>query len=304
MKLFLYSDACFEDTLLYCFDSLFDLHVNELILLEENHSNVENNKSVYDIFLAASYKEAIERADVVLIIKTSKKIHLYNKIKKYANKQNKRVFIKSKKTTSLVLKRENLLKNLPVILILYFGKVSQQERVELLLNNYLKKQAIDVYQVFSNELLHLIQNDPEGLIDSYVKNSLYIKDKPIGIICADGNLIIDPQKRNTSMLKYLLEINPNTVLICTESNDYYVRINEIEKYIQVILQKKELNIVRSNYFSFYQTVNSKPLFFTIYSKADKKCNSKNEIGCEELTAKHIENWLYQISLPDEVKYIN
>ena len=304
MKLFLYSDGYFEDTLLYCFDSLFDLHINELILLKENHTNVENNKSVYDIFLAASYSEAIERADEVLIIKTSKNLYLYKKIKKYAKKQNKRVFIKSKKTTSLVLKRENLLKNLPVILILYFGRAPQQERVELLLNNYFKNQAIDVYQVFSNELLHLIQNDPECLIDCYVKNSLYIKDKSLGIICADGNLIIDPQKRNTSMFKYLLEINPDTVLICTESNDYYVRINEIEKYIQVILQKKEWNIIRSNYFSFYQTVNSELHFFTIYSKVDKKCNSKNEIGCEELTAKHIENWLYQISLPDGVEYIN
>lgn len=304
MKVFLYSDVCFEDTLLYCFDSLFDFNINELILLEENHSNVENNKSFYDIFFASSYKEAIDRADVVLIIKTSKKLYLYNRIKKYAEKQNKRVYIKSKKTISLTLKREKLLKNLPVILILYFGKVSQPERVELLLNRYFKSQSIDVYQAFSNELLCLIQNDTERIIDCYVKNSVYIKDKSMGIICADGNLIVDPKKRNTSMLKYLVEINPDIVLICTESNDYYVKIEEIEKYIQIILQKKEWNIIRSNYFSFYQTVNSKLHFFNIYSKFDKKCDSENEIGCEDLTSDHIENWLYQITLPDGVKYIN
>ena len=304
MKIFLYSESYFEDILLYCFDSLFKLNVEELILLNESHSDIDNSKRNYKIILADNYKHAVDSSDLVLIIGGIEDLFLLNKICHYSKLQNKRLVKKIYKSTSNVFKYKNELAQIPVILLLYFGRVSQQERIELVLSNYFKNKSVAIYQHFSSRLSCIIRNDSDCIVDEYIKESLSIEKKEVGVVCANGEIFVDSKKRQSSMLKYLLDIKPNIVLLCTESNDYYVKIDEIKQILYVIMQKKEGGVIRSNYFSFFQNNNSRIEYYDIYSKFKNEIINTKELCCEDFTPEKIDNLLYQITLPDGVKYIN
>ena len=72
----------------------------------------------------------------------------------------------------------------------------------------------------------------------------------------------------------------------------------------VIMQKKEGGVIRSNYFSFFQNNNSRIEYYDIYSKFKNEIINTKELCCEDFTPEKIDNLLYQITLPDGVKYIN
>lgn len=157
-KLFIYSNSFVANTILYQLPFLLNIHVDEVILLKENHPNeVSCSKFGVKIKLLSNISECIKRSDIIFILKDDNTpLRIISKILDMAREYCIKCYEIENPWSKYdyLAKEDNLtidedIKKYPVVLSISLGPSAQQYCLELLLNKILSKHNIGIKQVFS-----------------------------------------------------------------------------------------------------------------------------------------------------------
>jgi len=258
-KIFIFSNSFAARTVLFGLDSLFNIKIDEVLLLKENHNQKENflfNTNI-KINLYESINDCICHCDFILMIKDNntpeKSINYILCKSKELDKRCYEVINPWKNelssNTSNIAHENTDFKKYPVILNISLGTISQHYCVEILLNKIFTKNNIGFKQFYSKETeFFLLQLDRYGILSDNFSRQIKFSKYQYNIIIYSINIgeSIYNIKKHIDILRH---ISPDFTILQTD-----IKFNEYENSKNIIKYGclSQLDILIK---SHYKTVN-------------------------------------------------
>lgn len=185
IRLFIYANSFVTRTVLYHVDYLFNFHVSEILLLKENHTDVEvfhRNRNLKLLF-CEKIEDAIIKADMTIaLLDDNIPKNKLERIVDFSSQTGKEcLVIKNPWATSTV---KNGIENLshghiaeysekPVILLVSTGRFAELYYTELLLNEIMFRENVSIVQEYSESTKLLIsQLSAFGIVNESILRSI------------------------------------------------------------------------------------------------------------------------------------
>ena len=299
-RIFIFANSFTAKTISLSINGIFDKHIDEVILLSENHEEYEFSDLLEDIKIRffENIEQAVLACDIVLICITPniplKKISYVKSVARRTDKQL--IVIECVWNNGFNNKVSPYLNNIDssnhiVVLNISLSPEAQQFNGEILLNRILSKNSVSFKQFFSPTTINILNrlNENQVLKPSLVQQFSKATER------FDVAVLSITLSEFKNSLKFFNEYRPDYIIVHSD-----FRGDAIEEIISLL--KRQFNIsydfiIKSHYI---QLENSIP--FQIYCH-QKKESAKNKYDLEsnELPLALEFDLLSKIALPNGIK---
>lgn len=299
-RVFIFSNSFTAKTISLSINNILNTHIDEVILLSENHEEYEFSNLLKDIriSLVENIEKAVFACDVVLICITPniplKKI---NYVKSAARRTDKQlIVIECIWESSFKNKASPYFSNIDssnciVILNISLSPEAQQFNGEILLNRILSKNCISFKQFFSPATINILEqlNEIQMLKPSLAKQFCKENERfDVAVL----SVTLSEFKDSLSLFN---EFKPDYIIV---QSDF--RGNAIDEIVSLLKRRFNVSydyIIKSHYI---QVENSIP--FQIYCNSKKESiKNENDIEASELPSALEFDLLSKIALPNGIK---
>ena len=285
-NIFLFSNAFTARTLTFQMEYVFNIPINTIFLMAENHHKDETffvgeNSHVC---ICNTFDECINRSDMIIVAKDQIVPHFIDKKdcliidSPWKSKNDYKTDIHA------IPKLDYLTK--PVIVILSMGNYTDQYCIEILVNKILSEKNAKVMQFFSPETKTIL---------SALSQSEYLNPNLCDVQNNDYDIIVLSIKgitNDSQLFRILKDVSPDVLILCV--NYSFSKTIEIEHYFKYICNIGA--IVKSPYIS-YEVVEGKT--YPVFCGFEKSNFFKNSLD-KNLEHDLRTSILQRVYLPDSI----